>query len=241
MGQLVDVAMNFIERCERHSTLQALVQDLSATLKLFGFNYFMMTRLPALGEDAEPYIITHTWPNEWLVRYREGKYFWRDPVSAFSLTRSRAFTWNEARKGSRRTRVASKIASEASSLGLTDGIGFPMGDASSVQAVVSLAADRPVDLDPLSRQMLHLVCLNAEMRAVEIYDKASKVFAALTDREREMLRWIANGKASEDVADILKVSRRTVEVHLQHARQKLNAATTTHAVARALISRQIKL
>lgn len=116
-----------------------------------------------------------------------------------------------------------------------------MGDASSVQAVVSLAADRPVDLDPLSRQMLHLVCLNAEMRAVEIYDKASKVFAALTDREREMLRWIANGKASEDVADILKVSRRTVEVHLQHARQKLNAATTTHAVARALISRQIKL
>jgi LuxR family quorum sensing-dependent transcriptional regulator len=241
MGQLVDVAMDFIARCERHESLRDLIPDFSATLKAFGFNYFMMTRLPALGEDAEPYIIAHTWPADWLARYREGKYFWHDPVSAFSLTRARPFSWGEARKASRRTRIAGKIASEASSLGLIDGIGFPMGDPSSVQAVVSLAADHLVDLDPLSRNMLHLVCLNAEMRAVELYDKATLVFSKLTDREREVLRWIANGKVSEDVSEIIGVSRRTVEQHLLHTRQKLNAATTVHAVARAIKSRQIIL
>lgn len=241
MERLVDVAMAFIERCERHNNLHALVDDFSATLRIFGFSYFMMTRLPALGEDAEPYIIAHTWPNDWLARYREGRYFWHDPVSLFSLTRARPFSWKEARRGSRRTRIASRIASEAASLGLADGIGFPMGDPSSVQAVVSLAADRPVDLDTLSREMLHLVCLHAEMRGVEIYDNTAAAIARLTDREREVLRWIANGKSLMDVGDILMLSERTVREHLAHTKAKLNATTTTHAVAKAIKSRQIIL
>lgn len=241
MGQLVDVAMDFIARCERHDSLRDLIPDFSATLKAFGFNYFMMTRLPAIGEDAEPYIIAHTWPAEWLVRYREGKYFWHDPVSAFALTRARPFTWSEARDGSRQTRMADQIASEASSLGLTDGIGFPMGDASSVQAVVSLAADRPVDLNPVDRRLLHMVCLYAEMRAVELYDKATMIFGQLTEREREVLRWVANGKSAADTGEILSVSERTIKAHLDHSRKKLNATTTTHAVARAIKSRQIIL
>ena len=241
MGRLVDVALAFIERCERHTGLRALVDDFSTVLREFGFNYFMMTRLPALGEDAEPYVIAHTWPAAWLDRYREGAYFWHDPVSLFSLTRAKPFSWKEARTGSRRTRIAAQIASEASSLGLMDGIGFPMGDPSSVQAVVSLAADRPVDLDALSRHMLHLVCLHAEMRAVELYDQVHASFGQLTEREREVLRWIANGKSLVDVGDILTVSERTVREHLVHSRAKLNATTTTHAVAKAIKSRQIIL
>ncbi|WP_152565929.1 LuxR family transcriptional regulator [Devosia riboflavina] len=241
MGELVDVAIEFIERCQHYETLTGLVADFAGALKRYGFDYFMMTRLPALGEDAEPYVIAHSWPSNWLDRYREGAYFWHDPVSLFSLSQARPFSWKEARDAAPRTRVAGRIASEAKSLGLADGIGFPMGDPSSVQAVVSLGADRPVDLAPLSRAMLHQVCIHAEMRAVEIYDQKARPFGRLTEREREVLRWIANGKNACDVGDILNLSERTVKEHLAHTRLKLNATTTTHAVARALKSRQIIL
>ena len=61
MGELVDVAMAFIGRCEQHARLRGLMDDFSKTLSLFGFSHFMMTRLPALNEDAEPYIIYHSW------------------------------------------------------------------------------------------------------------------------------------------------------------------------------------
>jgi len=241
MQEIVCQAMAFIDRCDQHKIFHELIVDFSTTLKNIGFDYFMMTRLPSLGEDAEPYIIAHTWPEAWLTRYRQGQYFWHDPVSLFSLTRTRPFSWKEARKGSRRTRVASQIASEASGLGLADGIGFPMGDPSSVQAVVSLATDRPVELDTLGREMLHLICLHAEMRAVEIHDDNVTAIARLTEREREVLRWVANGKSHLDVGDILMLSERTVKEHLAHARVKLNATTTTHAVAKAIRSRQIIL
>ncbi|KKB09425.1 helix-turn-helix transcriptional regulator [Devosia chinhatensis] len=241
MQELVYVAMAFIERCDNQDSLRTLIEDLSQTLARFGFRYFMMTRLPNLGEDAEPYIIAHTWPPEWLVRYREGRFFWNDPVSLVSLTSPRPFSWSEARKASRRTRIAQQIASEARSIGLVDGVGFPMGDPSSVQAVVSLAADQPVQLDLLEREMLHLVCLHAEMRAAELYDRTRSAIGRISEREREVLRWIANGKSAFDVGTILTISERTVKEHLQKAREKLNASTTTHAVAKAIKSRQIIL
>lgn len=241
MGALVDVAMAFIERCERHRLLRGLMDDFSATVRQFGFNHFMMTRLPALNEDAEPYVIYHSWPVEWLDRYRDQAYFWHDPVSLHSFLQVRPFSWQEARKSHRRTRVSLQLASEASSLGLVDGIGFPMGDPACVQAVVSLAADRPVDLDLLSREMLHLVCIHAELRAVEIFDNTPAIFGRIGEREREILKWIANGKTMADVAQILNISERTVREHVDHARSALNATTPTHAVAKAIKSRQIIL
>ncbi len=241
MHSHVDTAMSFIERCDSHNALAALVSDFSLTIGEFGFQHFMMTRLPAIGEDAEPYIIAHNWPTQWLNRYRECRYFWHDPVSQISFTSARPFSWKEARGISRRTRIAGQIASEAKSVGLRDGLGLPMGDPSCVQAVVSLGADQPVDLSTTSRSMLHLVCLHAEMRAVEIQEKTKAAFACISEREREVLRWIANGKSATDVGVILDLSERTVKAHLASARFKLQATTTTHAVAKALKTRQIIL
>jgi LuxR family transcriptional regulator, quorum-sensing system regulator BjaR1 len=241
MRECVSLAMGFIERCEHYQELSQLVADLSRTLQGFGFNYFMMTRLPALNENAEPYVIAHTWPEQWLSRYREAAYFWHDPVSIFSLTRAKPFTWKEARQNHKKTRISLKLASEATGLGLADGIGFPMGDPSSVQAVVSLAADHRVELDTMSREMLHLVCLNAEIRAVELLELKARPLRPLTQAEREVLRWIANGKTFADIADILVVSERTIRAHAENSRNKLSATTTTHAVAKAIRSRQIIL
>ena len=44
----------------------------------------------------------------------------------------------------------------------------------------------------------------------------------LTKREVECLIWIALGKSSQEVADILMVSHRTVETHLVNIKQKFN-------------------
>lgn len=56
----------------------------------------------------------------------------------------------------------------------------------------------------------------------------------LSGREREILQWIAVGKTQGDVADILSISSRTVEVHLRSAREKLWSMTTAQAVGRAI-------
>lgn len=64
--------------------------------------------------------------------------------------------------------------------------------------------------------------------------------AALTPRETEVLAWIAKGKTNRDIAEILGMSPRTVNKHLEHVFEKLGVETRAAAAAlasRALVSR----
>jgi len=61
--------------------------------------------------------------------------------------------------------------------------------------------------------------------------------AALTPRETEVLSWLAKGKTNRDIADILGMSHRTVNKHLEHIFEKLGVET--RAAAAALASRSI--
>lgn len=63
----------------------------------------------------------------------------------------------------------------------------------------------------------------------------------LTCRERDCLTLVAEGWRHEAVADRLRLSRTTVELHLGNARRKLKARTLTEATARALIYGEIHL
>lgn len=63
------------------------------------------------------------------------------------------------------------------------------------------------------------------------------VEAQLTPRETEVLAWVAKGKTNRDVADILGMSPRTVNKHLEHVFEKLGVET--RAAATALASREL--
>jgi DNA-binding NarL/FixJ family response regulator len=62
-------------------------------------------------------------------------------------------------------------------------------------------------------------------------DAARLEQASLTPRESEVLSWLAKGKTNRDIADILGMSPRTVNKHLEHIFDKLGVETRTAAVA----------
>jgi DNA-binding CsgD family transcriptional regulator len=63
----------------------------------------------------------------------------------------------------------------------------------------------------------------------------------LTARESEVLRWVANGKSAWEIGEILHITKRTVDEHVQTAVRKLGAVNRTHAVALGLRDGIIKL
>lgn len=63
---------------------------------------------------------------------------------------------------------------------------------------------------------------------------------SLTPREREVLTWVAKGKAAWEIAKILHISKRTVDEHVQTASRKLGASNRPQAVAIALLHRLIE-
>lgn len=62
---------------------------------------------------------------------------------------------------------------------------------------------------------------------------------SLTQRQREVLQWIADGKSVQNVATLLGVSPATVEKHLRLARENLKVETTAQAVLKAGMLNQI--
>lgn len=63
---------------------------------------------------------------------------------------------------------------------------------------------------------------------------------ALSDREVETLTWAARGKTSAEIAQILSLTKRTVDFHIDNARVKLNATSRMHAAVKAAAGQLIE-
>jgi DNA-binding NarL/FixJ family response regulator len=62
----------------------------------------------------------------------------------------------------------------------------------------------------------------------------------LNEREIEVLTWVARGKTSGQIAQTLRLTKRTIDFHLDNARMKLGAATRTEAAIKAAIGKLIE-
>lgn len=61
----------------------------------------------------------------------------------------------------------------------------------------------------------------------------------LTERQREVLGWVGDGKTVQDIAMIMGLKPATVEKHLRLARDALSVETTAQAVLKAAFQNQI--
>lgn len=62
---------------------------------------------------------------------------------------------------------------------------------------------------------------------------------SLTDRQREALEWVGDGKTTQDIALLMGLTAATVEKHLRLARVSLSVETTAQAVLKASFQNQM--
>ena len=78
-------------------------------------------------------------------------------------------------------------------------------------------------------RLLRLVALNPDHDLDRLHARVK-----LTRREAEVLLWLARGKSNRDIGQILDVSHRTVNKHLEQIYPKLGVEGRTAAVALAV-------
>jgi DNA-binding CsgD family transcriptional regulator len=61
----------------------------------------------------------------------------------------------------------------------------------------------------------------------------------LTQRQREVLQWVGDGKTAQDIALLMGLTPATVEKHLRLAREALDVETTAQAVLKAAFYNQM--
>jgi len=101
----------------------------------------------------------------------------------------------------------------------------------------SAAASRSIEPAMLTRA--HMMCCYALAEYLAATQSERNLPGILSDRERECLKWVAEGKTTDEVALILGVSSNTVNSYVAHAIQKFGASNRAMAIATAIRSKII--
>ena len=102
----------------------------------------------------------------------------------------------------------------------------------AVEAVKQGAYDfitKPPEFDKL----ITIIKRAVEMRRPKMEAMKRKT-PVLSNREKEVLKWLKEGKRSWDISRILQISRNTVNFHIKNLFKKLNVVNRTQAVSEAM-------
>jgi FixJ family two-component response regulator len=96
---------------------------------------------------------------------------------------------------------------------------------------------------PRSHELLELVITSVEWHRAYLAEadrqaRRSQLFERLTDREREILQLVVEGKPSKEIAENFGISQRTVEQHRSHLMHKLEVDSLAQLVRLAVESGQ---
>jgi DNA-binding CsgD family transcriptional regulator len=212
---------------------QSLRTFLDRICETYGFDYAAYAGTNPIAQSVHGVV---NYPRAWQEHYVAQGFERRDPVLLAAGRSIAPVDWQRLRdERSFKTVFAQARDFGVPDRGLTIPVRGPYGDA-GLFSVTRACSDR-------EWRMLKAEVMGAlQNAAVHMHDTVVRSHAlsralmqpAMSSRETEILQWIAAGKTQQDVADILSISNRTVEVHLRSVRSKLGSLTTAQAVGRAI-------
>ena len=98
-----------------------------------------------------------------------------------------------------------------------------------------------IDLDQKNLAVCYFKKIDSEEHLLKFIDQSDKFTSEslkkllpLTKRESEVLLWVAHGKSNKEIGDILQMSPRTVNKHLEQIYPKIGAGNRTQATSIAI-------
>jgi len=230
-------ALDLIEALGRTSTIDGVMDEMRSVLARFGFEFFCFCSLPQPRQELDDVALALRVPAEWIRIYGE-QYLHVDPALRHLRGTSFPFEWKDAPYDPDTEPRAVEMVQRVAEFGLSEGIVVPIHGATGCEGGVWMGG-RHLDLSARARAMLHLVGLYAFDHVRHLRQADAPAARKLSERELEILTWIAEGKTAWEIGEILGISSRTVNTHAQVAFQKLGAVNRTQAIAIALRKRLI--
>ncbi|MCA6107970.1 autoinducer binding domain-containing protein [Bradyrhizobium cenepequi] len=232
---------SFIECAKRTNSIKALFDLLVSCASEEGFGEVAYGALtfaePPRLQGYLPRAVTVNFPADWCHRYFDRNYHVIDPVVRRTPMLPGPFLWDELAKQYQLQAAEHVVLDEAREAGLKHGMSIPLFGPFGRVSVVSFASPFD-DADPQYR-MSHLNALawHFHVAFAEIArpsDISCNGKVTISEREKDCLRWVAEGKSSWEIGMILRVSENTVNFHLKNAIRKLGTTNRTQAIVRAI-------
>ncbi len=186
-------------------------------------------------------VYSHGYNREWLKRYDESEFRLSDPIPGRTLAHGAMLTWAEAMEAGENTPANLRYFAELRKEGLVHGFGIPLFGPRGRNSYASYDFGRPPsEVKDSVLGTIRSVAQAAHQRICVLIDN-TRAAPELSDREKEVLGWIARGKSMGVIATILELSPETVKTYSKRTYEKLGVSDRVGATVKALKLGLIKI
>lgn len=225
-------ALEFVDAVSAHVTAGAVLDAMAKELNSVGIDLFCLNLVTTPTQRFSEVLLASKLPSEWLQLYELKNYAQHDPSQLYGKRVVTPYEWKDAPFDSNHQPITWEVVCRARDFGIGNGFVVPIpGSAGNIgnfwMSGYNLQLSAPL------KPLLHMMALYV-FAHVQRLDGTHKQNLHLTNRERDILVWLAAGKSVVDIGEVLNISDRTVEWHVANTITKLGARTRTNAVAIAL-------
>ena len=226
---------SFALACEAAAEVVQLRRLARAFLRVRGVRRISYHLVEAIAGPGPPVVQAEGFPDDWVRHYVEHALFEVDPITALSARRTQPFFWSDVNRITRLSPEETAFMRQLETADLGDGLAMQVYGPNMRNAYVGLGFGLPRP-DLTSAQIFELksAVQIAHLRFCELTAAQVAVARDLSPREQEILAWIARGKSNGVIAEILGVSRHTVDTNIRRIFDKLGVSDRTSAVLRGL-------
>ena len=204
---------------------------------VLGFEYSAFGMRMPLPVSNPKFLMVNNYSLEWQQRYAKENYLVVDPTVAHGLQSVMPVVWSDTLFG-----AVPEFWEDARGHGLKVGWAQSSIDVHGAIGMLTLARSHdalsPAELREQIPRMQWLAKMATEgMLRMAASQRPNEVPVRLTAREVEVLRWTADGKTSQEVGQIMAISERTVNFHINNSLLKLGANNKTSGVIKAALLR----
>ncbi|HEX7648710.1 MAG TPA: autoinducer binding domain-containing protein [Noviherbaspirillum sp.] len=212
---------------------QDLFRQVAGAARNMGFEYCAYGIRMPVPVSRPRVAMFNNYSSKWQECYDSRGYLQVDPTVQHALKSSLPVVWSN-----QLFTHARDMWEDARSHGLRVGWAQASRDPAGAVGLLTLARSaEPLSRSELDANQAKMAWLaqytHAAMARLLTPKLAPETQIALTPREKEVLRWTAEGKTSYEISQILDVSERTVNFHVNNAVAKLETSNKTQAAVKA--------
>lgn len=227
-------ANEYLHHASRLSSADEIMLALQGLLNDSGIAYHCLSFLPSATQSFQEVTLASRFPAGFIEHYTEQDYIKVDPSIRHVRTALFPFRWHkEAPFDPERDPRAVQAVRACREAGLSDGIVIPVNSRRLGRLGQIWFGGAEFHLADNEWPALHLAAQYAFDRIMQIDGSIVGNANPLSEREREVLTLAANFLTTDQIAERLNISERTVRWHVGNSIRKLDAINRTQAVSLA--------
>jgi LuxR family transcriptional regulator/LuxR family quorum-sensing system transcriptional regulator CciR len=240
-----DIILNQIDGLTHCTTPSQIWRYCIKSVKLFGFKVALYAVPPPHKKPTHPEtnIRVHGITLMEFQQFALGGLIGEGHLTTSnSLFKAAPFRWTDIGDFTENLGAYTKLHDSAFERGFTDGWIIPVFGPRGRTGLVSYGVpDDPMMLDPEMGSVLQYFGQIAHLRLCQVTPYMYELNTPLSNRETQIISWIAQGKSNAEISVILDISENSIDSYLRRAFAKLGVHDRTSAAVKAISMELVRM